>query len=656
MKASETNFQPIIEGTKQYVVPLFQRSYSWDKKEWNVLWTDLIDLYENSEPKSHFIGSIVTMPTVSVPEGIAKYILIDGQQRITTIFILLAVIRSIAKNNSQNELADEISQTMLVNPYKKGADHIKLMPTQTDRKSFKDIVLEGSLGNSQMDKCYQFFDRKIRQEKIDVRELTKIITGRLSVVSIVLDHNDNPHLVFESLNAKGRPLTQADLIRNYFFMRIHIDQQEEIHNKYWLPMQIALNDNLTESIRHYLMKDGAIIKQSDIYFSLKDKIEQTDALSALVEIVAFAGYYEKLLNPEKEENPLLQEGLRRIRRLDVTTSYPFLLNCYNDYHNNRLNINDFLNILKIIENFIVRRFVCNVPTNELNKIFPALYKQATLQDPSNIPNGVRYILQSRNYPKDNEFRSRLMESRLYSSRERISKTKIILESIESSYGHHEVVPFNSLTIEHVMPQKITNWWKEHLGENWQSDHEQLLHTLGNLTLTAYNSELSNDTFPNKKARFALSHISLNDYFCTIDNWNRNTIETRSSILANQVINIWPYFGDEGIASDQSEDITGKKPKSITILDRTSNVSSWRDVLTQTLVMLLELEPEKFNNLAKEFPHLINLDSKRFRRHRQLQNSFYYEVNLSAKSIYGFCAKALELFGLTEDVDWKIESN
>ena len=655
MKASETNFQPIIEGTKQYVVPLFQRSYSWDKKEWDVLWADLSDLCDNSEPRSHFIGSLVTMPTNSVPEGVAKYMLIDGQQRITTIFILLAVIRDLAKKNDLRDLADEINQTMLVNPFKQGVDHFKLMPTQTDRDAFKKLILEGSEGQSQIARCYQFYEHKIHQNNIDIRALTKVITGRLSVVSIVLDHDDNPHLVFESLNAKGRPLTQADLIRNYFFMRIHVDQQEEIHARYWQPMQVALGDDLTESIRHYLMRNGALVKQSDVYFTLKDRVGQIDALTALQDIALFADYYEKLLHPEKEVNNALQSALKRINRLEVTTAYPFLLNCYHDYCQGRLVTDDYLDILHVIENFIIRRFVCNIPTNELNKIFPQLYAQAILRDPGHLPKGVRSVLQSRGYPKEVEFCSRLVESKLYGAGERKTKTKLILETIETSYGHHELVPFDLLTIEHIMPQTLTDWWQENLGDEWLADHELYLHTLGNLTLTAYNSELSNDPFPEKKQRFTTSHIDLNRYFELIQLWNKDAIETRSRVLAEQALKIWPYFGDDQGVPIPSDEVTGKIPRILTILGQKSTVTSWRDVLTQTMATLAELEPEAFETLAHEYPRLISSDPNRFRRNRKLNNGYYIEVNLSAKDIHRFCTQSVEAMGLSSH-DWVVVSD
>jgi uncharacterized protein with ParB-like and HNH nuclease domain len=654
VKASETKFQPIIEGTKQYVVPLFQRAYSWDKKEWEMLWEDLVYLCENDEPKSHFIGSIVTMPTTSVPEGVIKFLLIDGQQRLTTVFILLALLRDLAKNNGEPELSDEINQTMLVNPFKKGSDYFKLLPTQVDRTSFQNLIQSELDGATQLTRCYQFFERKFKKEGVEVQAITNVISNRLSVVSIVLDIDDNPHLVFESLNAKGRPLTQADLIRNYFFMRIHVDEQEKIHAKYWEPMQTALGDNLTECIRHYLMRNGSFVKQSDVYFILKERVGQSDALTALKDIAVFAGYYQKLLAPENEPNIKIRTALLRLNRLEVTTAYPFLLNCYHDYAQGRLTADNFVKILEVIENFVVRRFVCNIPTNQLNKIFPPLYEQAHLRNLPNFVDSVCFALQTRGYPKDVEFRTRLIDSKLYGTREKAVKTKLVLETLESSYQHKEQVPFEDLSIEHVMPQTSTDWWEQHLGEEWQVDYELYLHTLGNLTLTAYNAELSNDPFSEKRKRLIKSHLELNRYFESVSKWDKIEIEKRSNSLADLALTVWPYFGEEKVETASEDNVTGKKPKVLTILGQQMAVQSWRDVLIKTMSTIADLEPDLFDTLAKQYPSFISADGGRFRRSSQLPNGSYVYVNLSAKSIYQFCTQAIESIGLSEE-DWHVEA-
>lgn len=652
MQAKETKLQDIIEGTKQYVIPLFQRTYSWTNKEWDILWKDLLELCEAETPRTHFIGSIVNMPTVSVPEGVAKFLLIDGQQRLTTIFILLTLLRNKAREMKKQDFADEINNTLLVNPYKKDNDFYKLMPTQVDRNTYTNFINDKENDKeNQITKAYNFFEKKLRQVSFEHEKLKKIITSYFSVVSIVLDIEDNPHLVFESLNAKGRPLTQADLIRNYFFMRIDINNQDEVYNKYWQPMQTALNDNLTEYIRHYLMRDGSIIKQNDVYYALKERVSPVNAIDYLKELQRYSVYYQRLIDPEVEPEVDLQKYFHRLNRIEVTTAYPLLLGFYGHYVAQKISRADFVEILKTLENYLVRRFVCNIPTNQLNKIFSALV--AKCQD--DFAEGVKTILQSKGYPKDNEFGARFREAKFYGAGDRLIKTKLILETIEENFAHKEAVPFKSLTIEHVMPQTLSEWWQNHLGDEWEETHELFLHTIGNLTLTAYNTEMSNDDFITKKKTYDESHLDLNKYFSSISSWKRSEIEARAEVLSRQALAIWSYFGQEKAVLTDLKTVTGTAPTTLKILGQQFEVKTWRDVLEKTLNTIADLEPAKFDVIAHNFPRHLGQDKKKFRDVRQLQNNYFIEVNLSAQSIQRFCHQAMETIELTSE-DWNVTAN
>ena len=654
MQASEAKLQPIIEGQRQYVVPLFQRRYSWEKKEWAALLDDLVELSEDENPRTHFIGSIVTMPTNSIPEGVSKFLLIDGQQRLTTIFILLALLRDNARKNGQKKLEEQINNTLLTNPYDNDTDYYKLLPTQGDRVAFQNLINTEELSpDSLITKAYQYFQKELQTRRLDGQVLKKVIFSNLSVVSIVLGKDDDPHLVFESLNAKGRPLTQADLIRNYFFMKIHIHEQDRIYKQYWEPMQNALGESLTEFIRHYLMRDGAIVKQSDVYFFIKDRINQGDVLVCLKELARFASYYEKLLRPEKETHVKIQKALQRLNRIEVTTAYPLLLNFYDDYAQERISSNDFVTLLQLIENFMLRRFVCNIASNQLNKVFPSLYGQIESRYQSDSIFGLKSILQTKNYPKDAEFRARLLDAKLYGGGDRGIKSRLILETLEEFYEHKEQASFENLTIEHIMPQVLTDAWKKQLGDDWETTHELLLHTLGNLTLTGYNPQLSNDSFEMKKVLLNESHLEMNKYFQDKQTWKREDIEKRSAILADMVLAIWPYFGDEKAEQTIPKKPVLASPKTVSILGQSFTVQSWRDVLEQTMNSISDIEPESFDEIMRQFPRFIGQDKKRFRETRQLKNGIFIEVNLSSHDIQRFCFQALATVGLTAD-DWKVD--
>ena len=653
MQAKETRLQEIIEGTKQYLIPLFQRSYSWTTKEWYALWKDIEDLYEMEKPRVHFMGSIVNMPTTSVPHGVAKYLLIDGQQRITTILIILSVLRNLSRENGNNKLADKIHNTLLVNQYEDGNDHYKLLPTQIDRPAYQQIIdqSDGNFDNP-IKEAYSYYEKKIKGNSYELERLVKILTDYFSVVSIVLDADDNPYLVFESLNAKGRTLTQADLIKNYFFMRIHQSQQEEIFNKYWLPMQEYFDEKLLpEYIRHYMMKEGGIIKQTDVYYALKDRVNPENAIQYIQELSKYSQFYRNIIHPEFEQNEQLKKCFLRLNRIEQTTSYPVLLYLYGEFYEGQITQENFIEILKTLENYLIRRFVCDYKTSELNKIFPSAY--SAIHSSASVVDSFKEFLSRRGYPKDSEFTTKLKESRLYGGGDRVAKTKFILESIEDSYHHKEKIDTANLTIEHIMPQTLSVWWQNYLGDDWKNIHDNLLNTVGNLTLTAYNSELSNDDYDTKRTIYEGSHLEMNKYLSNVPLWNREQINERGTLLANKAVEIWPYFGDDETSNHEEDGITGTSPYSLEILGEPFPVKNWRDVFELTLNTLAELEPDKFTQIATSLSNHIGKDRNKFRAIRQLNNGYYIEVNQSALSIHKNCLTAIKIVGLSTE-DWKIK--
>ena len=423
------------------------------------------------------------------------------------------------------------------------------------------------------------------------------------------------------------------------------------------PVQKAAKSRDMSGSRIYLgqqWRRGVRVNKSDVYLALKDQVGIDNAIGYLQELARFAGYYEKLLSPEKESDPLIRLGISRLNRIEVTVAYPFLLNVYDDYQANRITASQFADILNVLENFMIRRFVCNVPSNALNKIFPSLYVQVFEKNPDNFVAAMKSILQSKGYPKDCEFKERIQDVKLYGAGDRQIKTKLILESIEESYCHKESVSFEkaAITIEHILPQTPTDWWKNHLGDEWEMMHELWLHTLGNLTLTGYNSELSNDDFETKRQKLRESHLEINRYFDGVVAWQVEDIKKRSDQLSELALKIWPYFEDDKPTQNQIG-VTGTKPVDLWILGQKFHVDTWKEVLVRTLDVIADLEPDKFEQIEQKYPRFVGKDKNNFRRSNELSNGVFVEVNLSAETIQKFCYQAIEEVDLTSD-DWRVE--
>lgn len=546
MKANDTLIIKFLEGSKQFIVPLFQRTYSWKKEQIETLWGD-IETTKNGEESVHFFGPFVTEPLPSSASGVSKYVVIDGQQRLVTTFLFLASLRNRIKEiASESQIKDEIHELYLTNRYHP-EDRYKLVPTQADRLIFFDVIddKQADYGNYHLILYAKDFFKGKLSEISDLNELIQlknVVLNHFSAVDVRLEDGDDPYLIFESLNAKGIPLTQADLIRNYLFMRIDPKNQNQVYSDLWLPMQERLGDYLESFVRHYLATEGSIPSFGRIYSTFKEKADKIakneDQIVVLMrDLARFASYYEKLLYPKKEEQQILKTGLDKLNRLEVTTSYPLLLMLYNDYTAERLSSDDFGRILKLIEIFILRRAVCGVPTNILNKYFPTVYGNL---DKDNIVESFRQKLKTETgqgrMPDDSEFRSALISNNLYGDK----ILRYVLEEIEN-YDNKEAVDFTDLQIEHIMPQVLSEEWKKELGADYESIHQRYVDRLGNLTLTGYNPEYSNKTFLEKRDMekgFKESKLKINGSLAKLGKWTEQEMTGRAEELASIAAKIW----------------------------------------------------------------------------------------------------------------------
>ncbi len=672
MEAAEAKVQRVLEGSRQFLIPHFQRPYSWRERQWHALWRDLVELVESPASEPHFLGSIVSAPARSVPEGVEKRLLIDGQQRLTTILIMLTLLRDRAHESGLGKLAEKAND-YITNRHEEGLDQYKLLPTQgdgsadSDRDAFVTLVdRRPNDSSSGIKAAAAFFTAKLRRSDAPpLDELFRAITMRLTLVSIILDDKDNPHRIFESLNGTGRPLSQADLIRNFFFMRLPNAEHERVYRALWQPMQKRLGEErLSDFIRHYLTQFGTVVKESDVYTTLKARVDGggPSALEQLQELETFSKHYEVLVDPSKAASAAVRERLDRLRRLEVTVAFPFLLPVYADFVAGTRTEPDLCAVLDIVETYVVRRFVCGVATHGLNKVFTPLYQQVRKGD--DFLSALRTTLADRRCPRDPEFRARLGDAHLYGGGERREKTKLVLERLERAHGHKERVGVENLTIEHVMPQSLTDRWKEELGDDWEDDHDSLLHTLGNLTLTSYNSELSNDSFSEKRDRFADSHVELNRYFSRVEHWNAEEIGRRADALAERALTVWPYFGPAQTVEPDSEfestrasgDVTGTLPHAVIFQGTRYPVRSWAEVLITTLECVAAAAPDNFVILETELTRVISRDPSSLRRNgrrRLLTNGASVEINLSAAQINRTCERAVLLAGI-DPGEWSVE--
>lgn len=552
MKASEVTFQGLVNGNIQYRVPLFQRTYSWIKDNWERLWDDVLDIYALPVPRTHFLGAIVTLPMPDSPERAAKYVLVDGQQRFTTIFVLLSVIRDAAQAQGHVKLAEQIQEECLINKYAHDeVERVKLRPTQKDEAAFRRAVLhQGAATNGEIGAVQQFFRTMLAKgdldgNPIDLSRLKICITGYLSLVSIRLDQNDSPHRIFESLNNTGMALSAADLIRNYVFMRIPDEAgQVYAYETIWVPMEQRLGGNgeseLTNFFWRYLMMSGTLVRIDEVYEAMRTRVDNETAEKPVVqfleEIDRYSQYYARLWRPTTfEMSPSLRERLDRLNQWEVEVAYPFLMVLLDKLQQGVVSEAEALRIISGIESFVVRRYICNIPTNQLRQIFAQMAKMDTSAD---LVKSSFTFLAGHKWPSDQDFHRDFQTATIY-VRSRLARTRFILTALERSYQHREPVEItSSITIEHVMPQTLSVAWKQELGARAEQVHEEHLHTIGNLTYSGYNVDMGNDPFTRKREILRRSHFELNKSIVRVDKWTESEIKSRAQELADRAVRIW----------------------------------------------------------------------------------------------------------------------
>lgn len=553
MRASETRLRVLLEGQQHYVIPLFQRPYSWERKDWETLWNDIIETYMSNTAGGHFLGSIVSKSQPGTPEGVTPYIVIDGQQRLTTLSILIAVLRDrISKTNPT--YGERIDDLCLINKYAKDEYRYKIRPTQADRSAYFGVI-DGSDNSADGDEsnirqAYDFFvdtlSRSVDEEDedpIDLTRLERLLLDEVEVVSITLDDNDNEYRIFESLNWKGAPLSQADLLRNYFFMRIPTDQQQTLYDSVWFPMQEMLDSKtLADFFRYQYMSTGRFVREKDIYLKWRSDLEclaPDDLADKMRELANFAQYYKRLIAPEAEPDTAVRDCLKRLNRWGGQTMYPFVLWVYEGAGGRIVDSLGMSRVLRFIESYLVRRLFCSIPTAGSNRFFMELRAQIPEGD---LVEAVRQALSQptgrRRWPSDKEFRKGLLDYGLYEG-SRPEQRRLVLETFEQAHEHKEPAELRDLTVEHVMPQELTDEWRDTLGPDANTIHASFLHTLGNLTLTGYNPELSNRSFREKRRLFQDSHLAMNKEIAEEAEWGPEQIRSRAERLTAQAIKMWP---------------------------------------------------------------------------------------------------------------------
>lgn len=677
MKGSETKLIKYMEGAdKRFVIPVYQRNYDWKIENCKQLFDDLIKIIRNSR-KSHFFGSIVS--TYNPDGDYEEHQIIDGQQRLTTVSLLLLAMYNLIKQGkaipNDRRLGDRIFEDYLVDKYQPEETRIKLKPIKNDRKAFGKLFdnEEEHIGGSNLTTNYNYFYERIQKEEITIDELFQAVRS-LEIIHIRLDREDNPQLIFESLNSTGLDLSEGDKIRNYILMGLSTSLQEKYYEKYW--NKIEENTNYQEDlfIRDYLsIKQQATPSLNKIYFTFKEFVDEgeveTEAL--LINLLDYARLYKVLITASVGDKRLAS-CIYRLNRLETTVTRPFFLEVLRLNKENVLSMDEVVEVFLATENYLFRRTICELPTNQLNKIFLLLHKEVVRYDGTtdNYVEKLKYSLISKKerarFPEDVEFVEAFGNKQIYSMN---AKNKMyILERLENFgttedkdvYRHFDD---GNYSIEHIMPQTLTPSWAESLGEDYERIHEVWLHRMANLTLTAYNSKYSNNSFTEKRDMpngFKDSGIRMNQWIGLQSEWGEKELEARKVLVQGRALEIWampitsfkPFEKQmDSYTLDDDMDLTGRKIARFSYMTMEQSVRNWAEMFESVVRMLHSEDKSVLNNLAYETDPSVDcavyVSSKKesLRGYIEIDHGIYVERNTSTWTKISLLKRLFTLYHL-----------
>ncbi|OPG66227.1 DUF262 and DUF1524 domain-containing protein [Helicobacter pylori] len=613
MKADATTLLGFFEENQnnQFVIPIYQRVYSWEKEQCEQLWDDIIKIGGNDKMNGHFIGSILYVLDGNTPSS--PLLIIDGQQRLTTITLLCIALR--------NHLSDEVKilekfsrekiESYLINNNKDGDKKFRLILSKSDKDTLLSLIDENKRKPSEPSvkivENFKLFEEWISEWIKNTDKLETIFKGleKLMIVWIALKkEKDDPQLIFESMNSKGIELTQTDLIRNYIIMETEVEKQEDFYNQYWRAMeenfkqsekQSKREDLFNKFVRHYLtIKTREIPNINKVYEAFKryqqERGIETEAL--LQDLQKYCGFFCQIVF-KKEADKDLNKALSFLVDLEMDVIYPLLLELYSDYSDGVLSKQDFIPIIALIESYICRRAVCGLGTNSLNKVFPSFTKHIQKDEYfKSLKAHFSYLTEKQRFPNNDEFKKLFITIDFYN----FQKKKYFFERLEN-FDTKEPVNTKECTIEHIMPQTLTEEWKRDLGGNFQAIHDKYLHTIGNLTLTGYNQEYSNNSFQEKRDMekgFKQSPLRLNQGLKDLESFDEKQIEKRANVLADWALKIWTYPKLDAETLEKYKSKKEKKAYDLSSYKFSSHSRELFDILSKEIKALDERITEKFN--------------------------------------------------------------